>query len=74
MELHDKYYDDKMWKKNEVKNDRNHLEQVLRELATKIEQVVFDAWKEVFKIFYKKKRVSTKYFYILCQHSGQNKQ
>ncbi len=35
--------------KTNEENDRNHLEQVLRELATKIEQVVFDAWKEVFK-------------------------
>lgn len=38
----------KRMKSNE-ENDKNHLEQVLRELSTKIEQVVFDAWKEVFK-------------------------
>ncbi|MBE5820094.1 MAG: hypothetical protein E7310_04720 [Clostridiales bacterium] len=35
--------------KTNEENDKNHLEQVLRELSTKIEQVVFDAWKEVFK-------------------------
>lgn len=35
--------------KTNEENDKNHLEQVLRELATKIQQVVFEAWKDVFK-------------------------
>lgn len=35
--------------KTNESNDKNHLEQVLRELSTRIQQVVFDAWKEVFK-------------------------
>ena len=35
--------------KTNEENDTNHLEQVLRELATKIQQVVFEAWKDVFR-------------------------